>query len=94
MTQPEELNTSVSNRRRATRRDSDVQLEIQIDAATLRGPAENISTAGVFFFSNDPLTVRVRILDNSSSRDYTGRLVRVERMSSDTTGYAIEFDRL
>lgn len=94
MSQNEEPNTSVGERRRATRRDSDVQLEIQLDAATLRGQAENISTAGVFFFSTDPLTVRVRIRDSASSRDYTGKLVRVERMSSDTTGYAIEFDRL
>lgn len=94
---PQEDNTtSVGERRRANRRDSDseIQLEIQLDASTLRGQAENISTAGVFFFSNDPLSVRVRIRDSASSKDYTGKLVRVERLSQETTGYAIEFDRL
>lgn len=87
-------NTSVGERRRATRRDSEVELEIQLDASTLRGQAENISTAGVFFFSTDPLNVRVRVYDSASSKEYTGKLVRVERLSQETTGYAIEFDRL
>lgn len=94
MNSPDDKNTSVGERRRSNRRDSEVGLEIRIDASTLRGQAENISTAGVFFFSTDPLNVRVHVHDSVSSKEYTGKLVRVERLSQDTTGYAIEFDRL
>jgi len=93
MTSFDEKSTSIGERRRATRRDTDVQLEVEIDARAIRGQAENISTAGVFFFSSDPLSVTVKLRDSASSQTYTGRLVRVERLSQDTTGYAIEFDR-
>ena len=90
----EDKTASVSDRRRASRRDSDIQLEVQLDPSAIRGQAENISTAGVFFFSRDPLNVTVKIHDADSSQTYTGKLVRVERLSPETTGYAIEFDRL
>jgi hypothetical protein len=94
MSSSEDKSTSIGERRRASRRDSDIQLEVQLDSNAIRGQAENISTAGVFFFSRDPLNVTVKIHDGTSSQSYTGKLVRVERLSPETTGYAIEFDRL
>jgi len=93
MSPSEEPSTSVGERRRAVRRDTDLQLEIEIDTRSLQGQAENISAAGVFFFSGQPLQVTVHIRDSASTQTCTGRLVRVERLSQETTGYAIEFDR-
>lgn len=90
----EEKSTSVGERRRASRRDADVHLEVQIDSESIHGQAENISAAGVFFFSRDPLKVTVKLHDGVTSQSYSGKLVRVERLSQETTGFAIEFDRL
>lgn len=93
MTLHDDKTTGAAERRRATRRDTDLHLEVTLDERAIRGRAENISSAGVFFFSSDSLDVSVRIRDDVTSQVYTGKLVRVERLSSETIGYAIEFDR-
>ena len=93
MTFPDDKTTGVGERRRANRRDTDIHLEVVIESTTVEGRAENISTAGVFFFSDNPLPVTVRIRQDGHSQSYAGRLVRVERLSPETTGYVIEFDR-
>ena len=85
--------TEVGERRRSTRRDSELQISIDIDSRTIGGQAENISAAGVFFFSHEPLHVTVRMQQDGRTQSYPGRLVRVERLSQETTGFAIEFER-
>jgi hypothetical protein len=92
MISPEE-STGIGERRRALRRDADLVLRVQVDAVELGGRAENLSQAGVFFFSQGALRVTVEIDQDGERRQYPGQLVRVERMSEETTGYAIEFDR-
>jgi hypothetical protein len=93
MTFEEEKATGVGERRRSDRRDADVQLEVEVETRKIVGRAENISTAGLFFFADEPLQVSVRILQDGRSQSYAGKLVRVERLSPETTGFAIEFDR-
>ena len=90
----DQQSTSLGERRRETRRDTDIQLGVDIDTTAIEGQAENISTAGVFFFSREPLQVTVRITQGGRAQSYAGKLVRVERLSPETTGYAIEFDRV
>lgn len=94
MTFQDERATGVGERRRSNRRDTDVQLEVAVETRTIAGRAENISAAGVFFFADGPLQVTVKLLQDGQSQTYTGKLVRVERLSPETTGFAIEFDRL
>jgi hypothetical protein len=94
MTPPEERATGIGERRRSTRRDTDIRLHVEIGSETIRGRAENISQAGVFFFSGDSLRVTVHIEQDGETKTYPGQLVRVERLSPETTGFAIEFDRL
>ena len=94
MTRPDDNSTGVGERRRSSRRDSDLRLSVTPATAEIHGRAENISSAGVFFFCDEPLQVTVRIEQDGHSQTYSGRLVRVERLSPETTGYAIEFDRL
>lgn len=94
MTPPEKRATSVDERRESTRRSVDVNLRVVLDSDEIRGRAENISQAGVFFFSGDHLRVTVHIEQEGDSRPYSGRIVRVERLSDDSTGFAIEFDRV
>jgi hypothetical protein len=93
MTPQEDKSTGLGERRRNTRRDSDLQLSVAPRTGEIHGRAENISSAGVFFFCDEPLRVTVKIEQDGHSQTYSGRLVRVERLSPETTGYAIEFDR-
>jgi hypothetical protein len=90
---PQEPATGVGERRRSSRRDSDLRLTVDLVTPRIEGRAENISTAGVFFFAHEPLQVTVRLDDGDRSQTFTGKLVRLERLSPETTGYAIEFDR-
>ena len=94
MTPPEERATGIGERRRNARHDSDIHLQVVVDTDGIRGRAENISQAGVFFFSGDALRVTVKIEQDGQTKSYPGQLVRVERLSPETTGFAIEFDRL
>ncbi|MCK6447353.1 MAG: PilZ domain-containing protein [Planctomycetes bacterium] len=85
--------TSTDNRRRAERRESDAEIRITTEPTTLTGRAENVSAAGVFFFSPDPIRVRVEVIENGNTKSFTGRLVRLESFSANNNGFAIEFDR-
>jgi len=92
MIPPEESATSVGERRRATRREGEVALRVLVETKEFSGQAENHSQAGVFFFSDEPLLVRVELEQNGETRTYSGRIVRVERFSQEKNGFAIEFD--
>jgi hypothetical protein len=83
----------VGERRRSDRNETDLQLELELETRSIAGRAENISTAGLFFFAHTPLRVTVKLLDGGRTQSYSGKLVRVERLSSETTGFAVEFDR-
>lgn len=79
------------DRRRKQRRDSDLLLEIRLDPKALAGRAENISSGGVFFFVHEPVAVTVTFIEDGQRKSHTGRLVRAERLSPETTGFAVEF---
>ena len=93
MTPPEKRAVAAEDRRRNNRRSSEVDLRIEVAAREISGRAENISQAGVFFFSGDSLRVNVHMEQEGETRSYPGRIVRVERLSDESTGFAIEFDR-
>lgn len=93
MTPPEKRAVAADDRRRNNRRTSEVSLRVEVAAREINGRAENISQAGVFFFSSDCLRVSVHMEQDGETRTYPGRIVRVERLSDESTGFAIEFDR-
>jgi PilZ domain-containing protein len=93
MKHPEERATGISERRRVERQDAQGKLRVILDTPEFGGEAENVSPAGVFFFSDTTLRVTVEIFEHGELRSYPGQLVRVQRMSESQTGYAIEFDR-
>lgn len=84
---------AVDDRRRGTRRESAATLHVRFETDRVGGLAENISAAGVFFFSPDRVRVSIEVVDNGQSKTYTGRIVRMEPVSDANTGFAIEFDR-
>ena len=94
MSRPEEPSTQTGERRVSNRRDVTAPLAVTVQTARFGGETENVSQAGVFFFSSDRVRVQVEIQEPGKPVvTRTGSLVRVERMSEDTVGYAIEFDR-
>ncbi len=87
---PEGLTTD--DRRHGDRRECQVAITVKVDTDEFVGRTQNISEAGVFFFSSDRLGVTVELEQDGERVSRPGRLVRVERMNEETTGFAIEFD--
>ena len=80
-------------RRKSSRRSDDILLEVAFDSKSIAGRAEQISAAGVFFFAHEPVRVTLKLVQDGHEQSYPGRLVRVERLSEHTTGFAVEFER-
>ena len=79
----------MENRRRAERYDHRAPLKLTMETSDLQGTTENVSGIGVLFFTEGSIRVSVE-LDGGEVRQ--GRLVRVQRMSLENTGFAVEFD--
>ena len=90
---PHEKTASLQERRATLRSSTSCPMRITLVQPRFEGRAENLSNAGVFFFSPDRLQVSVEIEQDGEVQVHSGVLVRVQRMSEETTGYAIEFDR-
>ena len=83
---------SVGERRAQVREDSNEELHLTIETASLDGVTENVSGIGVLFFTEGDLRVSVDMKEGGVRTTRKGRLVRVQRMSMDNTGFAVEFD--
>jgi len=94
MSAPEEAQPPrPAERRKASRRSDDILLEVAFDSKSIAGRAEQVSADGVFFFAHEPVRVTLKLLQDGHEQSYPGRLVRVERLSEHTTGFAVEFER-
>jgi hypothetical protein len=93
MDAPDNAHAAVDERRRAIRRSSNAHISVSLETGHFGGEAEDLSAAGVFFFSPDRVRVRVEITENGRVTVYGGRLVRMEPVSQSSSGFAIEFDR-
>jgi len=86
--------TSLDDRRSGERRRLDAPLRVRLETEVFGGVCDNLSEAGVFFTSPERVRVTVELSDAEGGRRVlSGHLVRVQRMSPDSTGYAIEFER-
>lgn len=65
---------------------------VRIDATSIAGTAENVSPSGLLFFSHDCPRVEVEVVEPGHTRVLHGRLVRMQRMRGNATGYAVEID--
>ena len=84
--------TGVDERRRSERIPMRAPLEMTVETAQLVGTTDNLSSIGVLFFSDDPLRVSIRVEVEGEEKLISGRLVRVQRMSDQSTGFAVEFE--
>lgn len=85
-------NTTTADQRRNQRRTLEAPVRMQLETTCLSGVSENVSRAGLLFFSEEPLRVTVEVEEAGGRRTYHGRLIRVQRMSESSTGLAVEFD--
>jgi hypothetical protein len=85
-------NTSTADQRRNDRRAFEAPVRMRLETRELTGQSENLSRAGLLFFTYEPLRVSVEVQEPNGVRTYSGRLIRVQRMSESATGLAIEFD--
>lgn len=94
MVPPSEPDRPAPERRVEERRATRAPLEVRLETLAIEGVCDNLSENGVFFTSQERLRVRVHLTDAEGvARELTGHLVRVQRMSAESTGYAIELDR-
>jgi hypothetical protein len=84
---------ALGNRRLGERMPSAAPLKITFVQPSFAGVCDNLSEGGVFFASADRLQVVVELEIDGVRREFRGALVRVQRMSAESTGYAIEFER-
>lgn len=93
MDEPHQPPPGVGERRSSARAGPSVPLSFTVENPRLAGRADNLSGAGVFFFSGERLRVRVEYEEGGVRKVRRGWLARVQRMSEATTGFAIEFER-
>lgn len=84
--------TGTADQRRTDRTSLEAAVTMHLETSTLAGLSDNISRAGLLFFTGEPVRVRVEVHDPAGSRSYSGRLIRLQRMSESSTGLAVEFD--
>ena len=85
-------NTGTADQRRTNRRALEARVDMRIETSALTGQSDNISRAGLLFYSEQPIRVAVEVAEENGSRTYHGRLIRLQRISDSSTGLAIEFD--
>jgi hypothetical protein len=84
--------TNVADRRRANRDTTEAGILLKIETRTLAGVNDNISSAGLLFFTDETIRVTVEVSTPGGTQTHTGRLVRAQRMGESSTGIAVEFD--
>jgi len=81
-----------TDQRRTDRRALEAGVTMRLETSQLMGQSDNISRAGILFYSDQPVRVTIELSDPSGPRTYRGRLIRLQRMSESNTGLAVEFD--
>ena len=81
-----------TDQRRTDRRALEAGVTMRLETSQLVGQSDNISRAGILFYSDQPVRVTIELSDPAGPRTYHGRLIRLQRMSESNTGLAVEFD--
>lgn len=93
MNSPDPKGPKVDDRRRAARREMKSAVSVQLDTTQLHGVADNLSKTGILFFTEGDLRVTVSLVgEDGETKQYTGQLVRCERIQAGRRGWAVEFE--
>jgi hypothetical protein len=85
--------SKVDDRRRAKRQALHGKVRIRFGEQMLEGEGENVSHAGVLFYTDGDVHVEVEFEEDGVVHRRMGHLVRCERIRGDRRGWAVEFDR-
>lgn len=88
----ERKETSLEDERSARRKSLEAPLTMRIEAHSIGGTSDNVSSVGILFFTEEPLRVTIELRENGATKTYSGRLARVQRMNEAMYGLAVEFD--
>lgn len=88
----ERPSSQIADKRRADRQALEAPVRMRIETGSVEGVSDNFSTAGIMFFTEEPIRVSVEVVEPDGPRTFHGRIVRVQRMNESNTGLAIEFD--
>jgi hypothetical protein len=84
--------TGTADQRRTNRKALEAQVSMRLETDHVVGQSDNISRAGILFYSDQPIRVTIEVAEPSGLRTYHGRLIRLQRISDTNTGLAVEFD--
>ena len=83
---------TTKEQRQSERESQEAPVRVLLEAQEVRGLSDNLSSAGILLFTDEPLRLRVEVRGDEGLRTFAGRLVRAQRMNETHTGLAIEFD--
>ena len=84
--------TNVDDQRATERRALEAQVELEVLKPRLTGESDNVSSAGILLYSDEPVLVQVRFEGPEGLMTRRGRVVRLQRMGDGRHGLAVEFD--
>jgi hypothetical protein len=84
--------TGTADQRRTNRKALEAQVSMRLETGTLSGQSDNISRAGILFYSDQPIRVSIEVQEAGGPKTFHGRLIRLQRISETSTGLAVEFD--
>jgi len=82
-----------AEQRRHERRAVPGRVVMTIEGQDLGGRVDNLSGGGVMLVADGSLRVWIEVEADGATTRRRGRLVRVQRLNSEETVYAVEFDR-
>jgi hypothetical protein len=88
----EDTPTTAVDARRAARETIETDVLLRFEAAGIEGQSDNMSGAGILFFTDQPIRCVVEVGRGNAKRRYRGRVVRLQRMNETNTGLAVEFE--
>jgi len=84
--------TGTDDRRVDARVPANCSIRVHFEAQEIQGRAENVSQNGALFLSNDPVRVTIEFEEDGVIKRESGRIVRAQRMSGESVGWAVEID--
>lgn len=84
--------TGTADQRRMTRKTLEAEIRMRMETTVVTGQSDNISRAGILFYSEEPIRVSIDVEEGGVLRTHHGRLIRLQRISDSNTGLAVEFD--
>ena len=78
-------------RRQTTRRPAEYPVEVDLDISHITGTSQNLSTDGICLFTDQPVTVTVRVMKDGQPIELKGKVLRTESVTQELLAIAVRF---